>query len=268
MKVLPTRDDYEQFMDKFTLALEISHSDVCFFTYGSFDREDCDYGRSDIDGGLILPSGIVSDKEKIKELSDILSGVLLKTRIKTGFNLLDEKTCVDGRFLSYGRNYTSYLQQHARIRSGPDLVSSMNGLDWRHDELHSAAMNFSGPGGVRRLLLYLPYKARKSPQEYYENIMGALEKVGKFPKKLLMLRKRELVPNREKAVAQVKDLLELDLPEFEEINHLLSHSSELAEKINRRKIMPVLYTALNCMEKMIEAYVKKFPQPCELEVKL
>jgi len=265
----PLKEDYEKFMEEFTKKLSKELPTTCFYTFGSINNGDCNYGRSDIDGGLILNSGIVTPKDEILKLSRLFSRALNDSGIKTHFNLLDRETCRDGRFLSYTEDYTIYLKNIAKVYCGPNYLEEMNGQDFKSGVLYSAVFNFSGPGGVRNALLYSLVDANIDNDKFIEKVSKALEKVAKFPKKLIWLREGDIISSRIEARSRLKRLLDdVDLTAVDRINVLLDNPQKLYNELsNQDNAISILRESLECMEEMITSYLKHFPQINERELK-
>ena len=265
---IPTIEDYTKFMEEFTGELSRELPTTCFYTFGSINNGDCNYGRSDIDGGLILDSRVVTPKDKILRLSQIFLRALNDRGIQTQFNLLDRETCRDGRFLSYTADYTDWLKETARVCCGPNYLEEMNGKDFKSGVLYSAAFNFCGPGGVRNALLYSLIDAQDGNDEFIRRVSKALEKVAKFPKKLIWLRGGDIVPSRCEARKKLEGLLgDVDLTIVDRVNGLLDNPQKLYRELsNQDSAINILGEALGCMEEMVESYVTHFPQVGEREL--
>jgi hypothetical protein len=266
---IPTGKDYTKFMEEFTREISRELPTTCFYTFGSINSDDCNYGRSDIDGGLILDSGIVTPKDKILKLSQSFLRVSNDKGIQTQFNLLDRETCRDGRFLSYTEDYTNWLKESAKVCCGPDYLREMNGKDFKSGVLYNAAFNFCGPGGVRNALLYSLVYAEEGRDKFMRKVAKALEKVAKFPKKLIWLREGNIVTSRAKAKTRLEGLLEeMDLTALDRINALLNNPQQLYEELaNQDNAVNILREALGCMENMVNLYLKQFPKIGEREFK-
>lgn len=65
------------------LVEEISKKqpETCLYIYGSYARGDYNVGRSDIDGGIILDSDVITDKTKVMELAKIIKEGLEQNRV-------------------------------------------------------------------------------------------------------------------------------------------------------------------------------------------
>ncbi|MFA6023385.1 MAG: hypothetical protein WC781_04840 [Candidatus Pacearchaeota archaeon] len=259
---IPTKEDYAGFMEEFVGKLSKELPNICFYTYGSINNGDCNYGRSDIDGGLILDSGIVTPKDKVLRLSELFSRTLNNRGIKTHFNLLDRETCKDGRFLSYTEDYTKLIKDTAKICCGPNYLEEMNGKDFKSGVLNSAAFNFCGPRGVRETLLYSLINANMSYDNFIEKVSKSLEKVSKFPKKLIWLREGEIIPSRSEARKRLEKLLEdVDLTGIDKINDLLDNPQALYwELSSKTRAINLLGESLETMEQMISSYLRHFPE--------
>jgi predicted nucleotidyltransferase len=261
-----SKKDYFSFIENFTDEVSRIPPESCFYIYGSVANGEFNPGRSDIDGVIILNSGVLTPKKEIFELSDAMSKILKKAKIKTQFNILDREICRDGRFLSYTTDYTDYFKENAKILSGPDYIKEMNGLDFKSGFLYNASFNFSGPKGVRNTLLYsLTY----DDSDFKYNISKSLEKTAKFPTKLFWLASGEIIPSRKKARVELEKLFgEMNLSYIDEVNYFLDNPNRLDSLMsNRYKSVCLLKNCVESVENMITVYLKKFPQPNEREIK-
>ena len=206
---LPSKENYQKFIERFTKELSEKHPDICLYLYGSNLRDDLDLGTSDIDGGIILDSEIITPKDKIKGLSKILSLSQSTEGIKTQFNLLDRQTNKDGRFLSYETNYITYIRQRAEI-FGPDFIKEIKSYEFRSGPTIQSARNLRS---LRNLLLYSEHLGWKNYKEFAEEVIEASRKAVKFPKNLILLQEKVLIENREKAIEKLTKMLPYFNPE-------------------------------------------------------
>ncbi len=267
---IPRKEDYLDFLDSFTQLISQELPGACLFVYGSLNNGDCEYGRSDIDGGIILDSGVITPKEKVVKLSELFRDALNDKGIHTQFNLLDLETCRDGRFLSYTEDYTKWIKESARVYSGPNLLTELNGKNFKSGVLYSSAFNFCGPGGVRNSLLYSLVHAHQDSEDFKERTIGALEKVAKFPKKLVWLREGIIIPSRLKARQElVRVLDDVDLTAIDEINNLFANPKRLYSQLeDTTESVRLLSSSLTCMEEMVASYIRRFPEISERELKV
>jgi hypothetical protein len=267
---IPSRQDYEIFLEKFTEGISKKLPSACFFTYGSIDNHHFVPGISDIDGGIILDSGVVTDKEKILDLVELFSASLGNAGIRIQLNLLDRKTCQSGRFLSYAQDYTDWIKQSGNIRSKLDYTKEMNGLNFRSDVLHTASFNFCGPNGVRNSLLYSLVYANESHEEFVKNTSKALDKFAKFPKKLVWLRGGNVTVDKNEAKKELEGLLQdVDFTALERVNSLLKNPDDFYAIFgDYDHSVGLLVESLDCLEHMIESYLRHFPKSGKRELNL
>ena len=261
MKYRPCRREYFDFINRFSEDLTAHFPDVCFGVFGSIVSGGAVYGRADIDGFLIMDNGVVSDKQRVMGLSQIFARVLSRSRLKTQFNLLDLESSVDGRFLSYTRDYTGWLKDSAITFSGPFHHLKMNGFDFKSGVLHSAAFNFSGPGGVRNAALYSLDLLQRDYDEFSERVEAAIGKVAKFPKKLIWLKTGKIISGRresQKILQRHLGGVNYDL--LDEINDVLDDVGELDRRLeDPEEALRLLYSGLEVMEQMVLSYIEKYP---------
>ena len=215
---------------------------------------------------MILPSQVLTDKEQILELARIFADAQKQKRIKTQFNLLDLGTVRDGRFLSYGRDYTEWLKKEAKVVSGENYLGELNGLDFRSNPLQSAAFNFRR---VRNLLFYSYHLAETEPKKLFEKTEVALESIAKFPKSLILLSDGRIIVSRKDAKKELETLVgNIDLSFIESLELLLRDParfySELENPYNSARL---LSQGLECLERMILAYITKFPEVNDREAR-
>jgi hypothetical protein len=269
MKYRPKIEEYYDFMDEFSFELSRSFPGVCFGYFGSFDKKRAVYGISDIDGFLIMDSGIVSDKRTVKGLSQILARALSNNPIPLHFNLLDLGTISDGRFMSYTADFNDYLKRGAKIVCGPHYHFGMNGIDFKSGVLDTASFNFSGPGGVRNTALYSLDLLQRDYDGFADRIESAIDKVAKFPKKLIWLRSGKIVPGRRESQGIIqRNLHSVDYARLDEINGVLDDASELDLRLeDPEEALRLLYSSLTVMEQMILAYITKYPSTSRREAR-
>ncbi|MBS3079195.1 hypothetical protein J4218_03690 [Candidatus Pacearchaeota archaeon] len=268
MRYRPRKEEYEDFMEEFSRELEINFPEICLGYFGSFRKKRAVIGRADIDGFLIMDSGVLSDESTVKGLSQILARALSNNPIKTQFNLLDRETIVDGRFASYSKDYVDYLVRVAKVVTGPEYCREMRGFHFKSGVLHSAAFNFSGPGGVRNTALYSLDALQRDYDEFSELVEKAIDKVAKFPKKLIWLRSGKIVPCRKKSQKILEKLLDgVSYGKLSELNWVLDDVEDLDKRLqNPEEAFRLLYMGLEVMEEMVYAYTHEHPYPNEREV--
>ena len=268
MKYRPKKQEYAGFINELTRELKTHFPNVCFGCYGSLVNGNAVYGKADIDGFLIMPGEVVSDKNTVQGLSQILARALSNNPIKTQFNLLDLETVRDGRFMSYTKDYSDYIKKRARIVTGPKFHLDMNGFDPKFGVLESASFNFSGPTGVRTSALYSLSMLQENYDYFSERVESAIDKVAKFPAKLVWLRTGNIIPDRRDAQEIVeKNLSDVDYCYLDDINDALDNVSELDRILkNPEEALRLLYNGLEVMEQMVFSYMRRHPTLGKREV--
>jgi len=266
MRKLPTKENYEDFLEDFTKKVSRRFPDCCFYLYGSATDGRCVYGRSDIDGGLILDSGVVIPIKDILVISELLATTLQKNRVETQFNLLDRQTNKDGRFLSYTTDYTDWVKESSKVLFGPDYIKEMNGLDKKTGVLYTSAFNFRK---VRNSALYFMDRIMTDRKRFQRNVLKCLKNVVNLPKKLIWLRGERIIASKTSARKRLSEMLEdVDLSFVDRVNYLFGRPAELYRNIENENAPGLMLDSLTTMEQMIEAYLKHFPEHSERELTL
>ena len=220
--------------------------------------------QRDIDGGLILNSGIITPKDKISAIAKSLAQSRTKTSLKTQFNLLDRATNKDSRFLSYSTDYTEWLKSRAKVIFGPNYLQEFNGIDFKSGVLSSCAFNLRK---VRNNLLYSEVYLSNNPKEFQKRVENSIEISAKYPKKLLYLRKGKVVPSRNESKERLEKILEnVDLSFIDTADALLKSPAELYQELkDEDKALKLLTQSLESIEQMISSYISNFPYISNLE---
>lgn len=250
-----------------------NYSEFCFFGYGSNFRK-IDKHSSDLDGGIISDL-IITPKETILKISSEMQGLAKKLDIpdkKIQFNLLDVKSSLDARFMSYDTYYSEFLKKYALVLAGPNLLYYLNGIDNRYGEQESYAFNlrsvrndflmssFFGEDKKKekltKLLEYVkgaPLKIaklnniRKNPQDYSERFVDEL---GLKNKSIFIKEFQSILPT-------------IDLYMFEKAEFL---KDELIESNFDKNLIEMWCDYLSFYESIIDKYIDVFP-PKEVSVK-
>ncbi len=266
MRNIPTKENYDGFVMELVGGLGKKHPDICFYAYGSYIDGNCNYGRSDIDGGLILNSGIVTPKEEVLDLAADLASALGKNRVKTQFNLLDKGTCRDGRFLAYTKDYTDWIRRVGKVLSGPNYLEDLNGLDFKSGVLHNAAFNLRK---ARNNLLYSFDTINTDPNRFRERTEKVLETLAKLPKFLIWLRRGDIVVPRVRGREELRKMLgDVDLSFLEELEGLLTQPSKFYSELeDTDRALSLMVKGVDTMEQMVQAYVREFPKASARELR-
>ena len=274
----PERQDYDLFIRKLSSAVSERFPFTCFYLYGSYTRND-DFvpGRSDIDGGFIFDMEFITGRKEIGLLSTSLHTTLEEAEKRIGilpsnpgisvnFNLMDRGINRDGRFLAYDDSYTGYLKEHAIISSGPDFVKEMKGLNYKRESLRSAAYNLRK---VRNGLLTYFLDLRKNPAKAQKSILSSIDNLWAMPKKLLESLGKEPEFERGAFFETFREIFpEYNDQSYRKSSELRANARSYYGVLSERNLAFNLATEiLNATEEMIQAYVKRFPFPSELEMR-
>lgn len=269
-KSLPTKKDYDFFVKGFADKLSQHFPDICFYVYGSYASGKANYGRSDIDGGLILNEEFISPKNKIIMISDMLKQCLDKRRVKTQFNLLDRGTNKDGRFLSYIVSYTDWIKRGGVVICGPDYRQEMKGLDFKAGELEAASFNFRR---IRNGLLYSSgdiIKGYNQEGNFGTSLEKAIIGLKGLAKKLIFLQCGKLYPEASESFQRIRRMFpELNLEVLKKVNALLRNPRRFREVLEsgQSEELKFYQDILTQFEQIIQAYVVKFPKVSEREAR-
>lgn len=255
---LPNKKNYDAFLEDFVSGLNAAVPDACFYLYGSYTTGECDFGRSDIDGGVILNSSVITPKHQVITISQILASALTRNRVPVQFNIIDRQTAQDGRFLSYTTDYTDWLKAKAKV-FGPDYVQELRGIDYKMGVLEAACFNFRK---TRNLLLAALDNIQKDPEKLKKDAEKSAGIASKFPKKLICLRQGILTSNRFTAQDQVGKMFpELDLSALDRINSLQRNVPELITTISDpNRAIDLMTSSLGVVEQLVSAYLSHFPE--------
>lgn len=262
---LPTKEDYDNFVSSFSKKISEEFPDTCFYIYGSYSDGRCDFGRSDIDGGLILNTDFITDKLKITNIANILNDCLNKNPVKLQFNLLDRGSNKDGRFLSHTKDYVNWIKRKGEIVCGPDYIKEMRGFDFKFGEVYAAAFNFRR---IRNGLLY-SINERANTRIFLDGLEKSLEGLVNLPKKLVNIKTKKLNPNREDTLKLLKEILpDIDCHFLEEVLKLFKTPERFYQRMSDWNKSLFLYKeALTSYESILKAYCSKFPTPDINEVR-
>lgn len=249
----------EEFVESLGSFLGREHPDCCFYIYGSVYRGD-HTADSDVDGGIILDSGVVTDKRKLYSIAHGMAHTLAAHPVITQISVMDRQSAADGRFISYGPDFTDHIKEASRIVSGPDFRYNLNGIDFRTDVLRSAAFNLRNDRNYAALLLDL---VERDPERAHARVLAALDHAIKYPKHLVWLQRRVLLTDHEARKKGMEDLLGIR-------GECLDALQQRKARLREGQVPPEDYfayhtEALELTERLIEAYLTRFPMPCTKE---
>lgn len=261
----PKREDYDSFLNSLSTGLK-DFQGISFYIYGSRPGDDnFVYGGSDIDGGFVLDGGVVIDRERVLGLSKLLSSSKSLYPIRTDLNLLDTKSSIDGRFLSYSKNYVEWIKERGIFLVGDNYFDKFNGFQFKDDELKTLSMNLRS---VRNSVLNSGYLIDNDYPSFELVFEDSLSKVTKAPKKFVWLREGKIEPSRRKSLEIVRNILPCcDLDYFDFLNDLKDNPLEIDSLLlDPDKSLSVLLNSMNQLERIVNYYIDEFPEVSEREV--
>lgn len=257
-KYRPSKEEYDGFIEHLVEEISKKQPKTCFYIYGSYARGDYTVGRSDIDGGIILDSDVITNKTKVMELAKIIKEGLEQNRITPQINLLDRKTNQDGRFMSYTSDYTNYFKEQAKVLSGPNYIDEMHGLESKPSVLNRTAFNFRK---IRNGLLYSLDNLETDDKKFVEDFEKSLDVVAGLPKNLVMMVDGKLIPDKFKSVERIKEIFpDVDYGTLEYVIYLLKNPEEIDDLFNdSQEVLRVWQGALTSFEELVKAFIDKYP---------
>jgi len=257
-KYRPSKKEYDGFIEYLVEEISKKQPKTCFYIYGSYARGDYTIGRSDIDGGIILDSDVITNKTKVMELAKIIKESLEQNRITPQINLLDRKTNQDGRFMSYTSDYTNYFKEQAKVLSGPNYIDEMHGLESKPSVLNRTAFNFRK---IRNGLLYSLDNLETDDKKFVEDFEKSLDAVAGLPKNLVMMVDGKLIPDKFKSVERIKEIFpDVDYGTLEYVTYLLKNPKEIDDLFNdSQEVLRVWQEALTSFEELVKAFIDKYP---------
>lgn len=271
----PEKRHYDEFVKNLSDAS--TEMKVCFFLYGSYTRPD-DFipGRSDVDGGFILDHQFSLPQASVLPLASALDSCFEKTEkitrvysnhaIHTNFNLMDRGTNSDGRFLAYDNTYTDYLKQNAVV-AGPNFLPEMRGLNYRRECIHSAAHNLRK---VRNGLLTFFIDRKHNPDRARKNVLSSMNVLATMPKKLLEAQARDFEFRKNSFFLNFREMLpSYDITFYEKVAMARKIPEKYFEVLSKDIFHSFFFyhKCVNETEKMVEAYVRQFPEISKWEAK-
>ena len=241
-----------------------NHSDVCFYGYGTLWEDDGKRFRpktSDADGGFIFPGLPYLNNAKVYKLAKILEETTREYPLDLEFNLMDERSSLDGRFLSYTSDFTDHIKERGLILSGPDLRDTLNGLNYKSGPLNSAAMNLRSIRNTH--LQSLIYK--RDPEVLYQKTISTIKKAVKLPKKLLFARTGELELPSLEACRTFEQLTDSAVPLAWEQMHEMIRDENVERLRNFESAQYMITTAREVSERIIYDYLQTFQEHNDFE---
>ncbi|MFA5857369.1 MAG: hypothetical protein WC867_08455 [Candidatus Pacearchaeota archaeon] len=261
-------EDYINFLNEFSNGINKELPGTCFYTYGSINNSKGFIpGTSDIDGGIILNSGVITPKNEIRTLAKLYFASMLEKGIDTDINLLDRVTNDDGRFLSYSPTMADYIKESAKVLTGSkEYLLELNGLNFKNGDLNHVAMNLRS---LRNRLLTSEYDSEENYKNFSKGVLSNIKKSIKLPKLLVLIQNETLVTGKLESISAYESLLGrcIKIDGLVELNDLVKEPVKLIKQISdKNRAIELLEISLESAEIMIGEYIYNFPEITNKEV--
>jgi len=268
IKMNYSKKTYAEFIKNFSDKIKSVDEKTSFFIYGSYLRRDFVPGVSDLDGFLILDDGLVTSKDDLRSLSyGLMETSKLFPKVKFQFNVLDWDSSLDGRFLTYTKDYTDFFKKNAEKICGNFNIDAMLGFMYKSAILNSISHNLSK---LRQNFLYYDFnRFLGNVQSIEKTIYSPLGSLARLPKQFCLLTGGQLIESKEDSLEQFKINFPnyMDNGFFKELFSLLKDERKYKDFHNSKGGLMFSLECLTEMEKMIRIYAGKFPVPRDVEIK-
>ena len=156
------------------------------------------------------------------------------------------------------KTYVKHIKQFGKVLSGPDYLKEMPELGDRKEALVDTAFVFRS---LRNKVLNCYDVISCDSERFFEFVVGSLNKVSKFPKKLLEVIDSDNVEiDKLKSQERLEEILETKFPILGFINQLILKPNKEIYKFlsNREKAIHTLGYSLETAEIMVDAFLKKY----------
>lgn len=252
-----TKENYERFLDKFTHGLKgMDYPGLSFMGYGSVFRNKYTPGISDIDGILVFPENIVTDKSRLREVSDIIAFALEHNPIVFQLFPTDKGIIKYPLFNALGSAWEGYLPNETKIILGPDYRPEMKCRDQIPPEAHSIAWNLKK---TRTKFLFARYNQDTDYDRFFKGFMSALKSPTSFPKYMHYLMTGKFVADRFSTIDFLKETLpNLDVEPLQKIKKVYSNADYLKKLRDKpEEIIDFWEEIITFFESAIKEFVKK-----------
>ncbi|MEK6819791.1 MAG: nucleotidyltransferase domain-containing protein [Nanoarchaeota archaeon] len=256
----PKKENYESFIDRFTSGLKIfGQKEISFMIYGSYVRGEADFGRSDIDGVLVFPDNVVTNKKIMAEISRIVAVAQENNNIPFQTSPVDLRTMSDGRFNSYDPNFESYFEEESKILFGLDYRRNFKFELAEHSDQTAIRFNLRR---ARIGLLTSEQTIKENYPKFLEGFNQTLNSVSRGSKQILGLIDGRLRINRFSALEEISKIFpQVDAAPLKKIKYLFKNLRELDEIYKHSgEVINIWNSSLTFFEQIIKAYLDANPR--------
>jgi len=256
----PRTADYQIFLERITRGLRaFVDSGLSLMIYGSYVRGDYTPGRSDIDGVLIFPDDVVTNKPTIREISLLLHNTLREHSLSFQVTPLDVTVMRDGRFNSFTKDFAEYFHEEGKVLVGPDYRDEMVCLPQKTGEEVALSHNLRK---IRQALLFAEHDRHKRYERFLERFNKTLDAVSRGSKQILYLTDNRLRKNRFSALEELSHIFpHIDTEPLQHIKYLYTHPEKLDRLYeSSQRVIQTQETAVTFLEQMLREYINQFPR--------
>lgn len=262
-KPRPTEEDYVGFLDTFLSGLE-KHADkgISFMVFGSLTRpEDFIPGVSDVDCFLVTRDDVVTDKELLRDVSDVLADALEKHYVERDITVSDIATMIDARFSSFNHSWKNYFQES-------DNVEVVLGPDYRRLFLFTRQeKNFQDEivwslREVRKQCVHAEFYRRNDYEAFLNGFDKILKRTGRGSRQLISMVDEKLHVPKFSAVERAGELFpSLNVEPLAYAKWIYTHPRE-RDKLNDKpeEIINISNNCITFFEELIREYIRLVPK--------
>ena len=256
----PKAENYSSFLEKFVSGLEkIGNKELSFMIYGSYVRGESDFGRSDIDALLIFPNDVVTDKEEMSKISELVAFAQRKNKIPLELTPVDLRTMSDGRFNSYDPSFERYFVSEGKILFGPDYKNNFRFELPKMPDQESVKTNL---WMSRRALIMSEWQRQLHYTKFLDGFDTTLRKASRASKQILGMMDGKLRLNRFSALEEIEKIFpQVDSSPLKKIRHLFKNLDEL-DKIYKHpdEVIEIWKSSVTFFEQIIKVYLDANPR--------
>lgn len=255
----PNVKQYRAFEERFIRILEATGIPFSLLLYGSYARGSFIPGKSDIDGLLVLPGNVVTNKDHLSAAARAVFSAQKDNDIPLQLCVGDWQTLSDGRFNDYTSDFAEYLAVDGKLVLGKDPRSEMLCEVAKTGPHLKLAFNLRK---ARNALLYAPYRVEKDPEKLVRSFGDTLDNVARASTQILRLRDGSLRSERFSAVEELVRVYPLvHIGPLHDIKDLYTHL-ELLDQIYKdpQRMIHLMQRSTTCFEQILEAYMREFPR--------
>lgn len=254
-----TKENYDSFVEKLVSGLKnLRHDGLSLMLHGSYMRGNYIPGVSDIDALLVFPEDVVTDKEKVSEISVVIANALRDNPVDFQVCPLDATIIKNPPFHSLGESWKGYLETSSELVLGPDYRPEFRFMYNVPVEAGTVAHNLRK---TRKSILLAEHNKEYNPEKFFRDFMTTLRAVSSCSKQFYFLLKRNLKQERFSGIETLKEILPgLDTEPLERIKRVYSSQKEL----RRFREFPGDMThfwhySLTFLEEQVRQFIREYP---------